>query len=1020
MRNKKLPDWQNPAVLEIGREAAHVSMIPCRTEAQAFTMDRAASPFYRSLNGSWQFLYCPDGVCPMGFESEHTDDSAWDALDVPGCWQMSGHYDPPHYTNWEYPIPLDPPYVPDDNPTGLYRRWFTLPESMTDSQIFLTFEGVDSAYYLYVNGVQVGFSKVPHLPSEFDITRFVRPGRNLLAVKVFKWSDGTYLEDQDCWRMSGIFRDVYLLGVPKSHIRDLRADAALDEQYRNGTLCVEADILSDVPCDVEIKVYDGEALIASQRACVSESKTVARFELPDVKHWTDETPRLYAVHALLWVNGEVAEVQRVRVGFRRIEIRNARLLVNGMPIKLRGVNRHDTHPLLGHTTPVEHMKLDVELMKQGNVNCVRTSHYPNDPRFLDLCDEYGLYVIDEADLECHGAAYGLGGALYPFSDSPEWTAAYIDRMERIVMRDRNHPSIIIWSLGNESGYGSNHAEMAACARRLDPSRPIHYCEDRTCASVDIESTMYARVHDLIDQGLRDDPHPYLVCEYAHAMGLGPGSLEEYWEVFNTYPRLLGGCVWEWVDHGIERRAKDGSPYYAYGGDFGDYPTRYNFCIDGLIGPDRVPHTGYYSLKKAMEPVKLTLENQQIKVRSLFRFVTLNHLCATWRLLRNGVALDEGTLDLSDIAPMGEKTLSLPCAIPQNGECILDVSITEKHSCKWAKAGFEIAHTQLALPFHSDLLLLSTLDMHPLSVSEQENALLIEGEDFRLTFDTRLGELTSWISAGDELLSRAPRHHFFRAPTDNDSRGVNNRWLDSKMDHLRPRLHAWEMNQLSPTVLQIHAEHVHAPFTRRPLLKTQTCYTIFGSGDVRVNIDYVPLIDGLPPYPRLGLQMHLPKRYDQLIWYGRGPGESYPDLKMHASVGLYERSVDEAHEPYARPQENGAHMDTRAVAAVDLRGKGLLFICEKAVEEGFSFTAHAYTDQALHAATHTPELEKMDEIVFSVDLQHNGIGSSSCGPGTLDRYQNRLEETRTLCFVMRPYQRQNARFEHAMRVLPPQE
>lgn len=1019
MRDVKLPDWQNPAVLEIGREMAHVSMIPCRTEAQAFAMDRAASPFYRSLNGSWRFCFCPDGVCPDGFAAEQTDDSAWDSLDVPGCWQMSGHYDPPHYTNWEYPIPLDPPYVPDDNPTGLYRRFFTLPESWQDRRITLTFEGVDSAYYLYVNGVQAGFSKVPHLPGEFDITSLVRPGRNLLAVKVFKWSDGTYLEDQDCWRMSGIFRDVYLLGVPKSHIRDLRADAVLDERYQDGALSVEADVLASAPCEVEIKIYDGETLIASQHAAVSGNTARARFELPNVKRWTDETPHLYAVHALLWADGEVKEVQRVRVGFRRIEIRDAQLLINGMPVKLRGVNRHDTHPLLGHTTPVEHMRLDVELMKQGNVNCVRTAHYPNDPRFLDLCDEYGLYVIDEADLECHGAAYGLGGALYPFSDSPEWTAAYVDRMERMVMRDRNHPSVVIWSLGNESGYGSNHAAMAACARRLDPSRPIHYCEDRKCESADIESTMYARIHDLVDQGIKDDPHPYLVCEYAHAMGLGPGSLEEYWEVFNAYPRLLGGCVWEWVDHGIERRAQDGRPYYAYGGDFGDYPTRYNFCIDGIIGPDRVPHTGYYSLKKAMEPVKFALDEQGIKVRSLFRFETLDHLSAAWRLLRDGVALSDGVLDLSGVAPMGEKTLPLPCAIPEDGECMLDISVTEKRDRKWARAGFEVTHAQLSLAANPVQTVLAAEDMSPLRLSQQGNALRLEGDDFAITFDLRLGEMISWISAGDELLARAPRHHFYRAPTDNDSRGVNNRWLESKMDHLRPRLSSWDAQQISPCELRIRAEHVHASFTRRPLLRTQTCYTVFGSGDVRVKIDYVPLVENLPPYPRLGVQMRLPGKYDQLIWYGRGPGESYPDLRMHASVGLYERHVDEMHEPYARPQENGAHMDTRAAAAVDLRGKGLLFICEQALEEGFSFTAHRYTDQALHAATHTPELEMRDEVVFSVDLQHNGIGSGSCGPGALDRYQNHLKKTRTLCFVMRPYDRQDARFERAMRVLPPQ-
>ncbi len=1011
-------DWQDPSVLSIHREKAHASLIPCQTEKQAAAMERAASPFYRSLNGCWQFYFAAEGECPEHFEQEDYCDADWDQQEVPGCWQMSMRYDVPHYTNWEYPIPLDPPYVPNDNPTGLYRRWFTIPNAWDGSRVYLNLDGVDSCYYVFVNGVNVGFSKVPHMPAEFDITQYLHAGRNLLAVQVFKWSDGTYLEDQDCWRMSGIFRDVYLLGVPQTHIRDLRADATLDERYTDGILNIEADVLTVQACELAFKLYDGETVVAEKRVSVTGETAKVRLELPNVKRWTDETPNLYALHALAIVDGEVCEVQRVRVGFRKIEIKNAVFLINGMPVKLKGVNRHDTHPLLGHTTPADHLLQDVRLMKQGNINCIRTSHYPNDSRLLDLCDEYGLYVLDEADVEAHGASYGLGHTFYNISGSPEWTAAYVDRMERMVMRDRNHPSVVIWSLGNESGLGCNHFAMREAALALDSSRPIHYAEDREKDRVsDIQSSMYQRVHNLVARGIKDDPAPFFTCEYAHAMGMGPGNLEEYWEVFYTYPRLMGGCVWEWVDHGIEVKDKKGNPYYAYGGDFGDIPTRYNFCIDGLIAPDRSLRTGYYSLKKALEPLKFTLDQDGILVRSRLCFVTSDGLKAVWRLLVDGVSQASGTLDISGIKPLGSKALPLPCALPACGESILEIVIVQAQDQLWAKAGFEVSTTQLKLPVPVAVEHLPVACMSGLQVCQEPNRLIIEGEDFAITFDSRLGEMISWKNAGYELIQRAPRANFYRAPTDNDARGVNNDWLDWKMDHIMTRLHSWKMERLTDMSIRITAEHVHAPFTRLPLLNTVTVWTVFGNGDVRMHVDYVPRNLELPPYARLGVQMHLPAAFNRLIWYGRGPGESYPDLKMHANVGVYECSVKETHVPYIRPQENGAHIDTRAVAVLNVRGSGLMVICEQGEGEGFSFTAHDYTDQMLHEATHTPELGQIDATVFSVDLAHNGTGSSSCGPGPLERYKNYLRETRSMTVVMRPFSSQTSSFTSAMRTLP---
>lgn len=586
----------------------------------------------------------------------------------------------------------------------------------------------------------------------------------------------------------------------------------------------------------------------------------------------------------------------------------------------------------------------------------------------------------------------------------------------MVMRDRNHPSVLMWSLGNESGFGENHVAMAERVRTLDPSRPIHYSEDREGRVSDVDSRMYIRVHELIDEGVKDAPAPYFLSEYAHAMGLGPGNLEEYWDVFYTYPRLLGGCVWEWVDHGIEMRSEEGQFYYAYGGDFGDIPTRYHYCIDGLLYPDRTPHTGYYSLKKALEPVKFLMDGNGILVRSRLCFTTLGGYHAAWRLLADGLPVECGTLDLSGVEPMGEKRLPLPCRPPEEGELFLEIVLTEARDRKWAKMGYEVSRTQLRLPSCPRIETIPVADMSPLAVRETRDRLRVEGDDFALTFDTRRGELVSWQNAGYELIEQGPRANFYRVPTDNDNKGVNNDWLDYKMNHIQSRLTRWQTEKLSDGALRACASHNHAPFTRLPLLRTETAWMVYGNGDVRVEIKYVPLNLQLPPYARLGIQMELPGRYDRLVWYGRGPGESYPDLKLHAPVGLYEAGIADTHEPYVRPQENGAHMDTRAVAVLDVLGSGLLFVCEKALDEGFSFTAHQYTDQALDTATHTPELETIDATMFSIDLQHDGIGSGSCGPGALDKYRNYLKETRTLSFVMRPYSRQDASFTTAMRVV----
>ena len=621
-------DWENLSVLHHNREAPHATLVPYPDEAAALAGDGhgsacaplSALPLIQLLNGYWRFKYLPSPRdVPEGFEKPEDAAEGWDAIPVPSCWQMLG-YGKPNYTNVHYPYPVDPPRVPQENPVGLYRRTFSVPEGWDGKRVFLTFEGVCSAFYVWVNGKRAGFSKGSHMPAEFDVTRCVRTGENLLAVQVFQWSDGSYLEDQDMWRLNGIFRDVRLTARPEVFVRDVEARALLDERCGHGrleavlslrnsgsrkskALCAAVSLLDPLGRVVEKARLELRAGVAAGR----EATLTGRLRVDAPLLWSAEAPNLYTLLVSLYgEDGAVTEVIRQNVGFRRVEIKGGVFQFNGVPIKLQGVNRHDTHPDLGYAVSLESMIQDITLMKRHNVNAVRTSHYPNDPRWLDLCDRFGLYVVDEADLEAHG--FGYEAPLIP-ARMPEFRTAFLDRAMRMVERDKNHPSIMMWSLGNEAGYGPNHVAMADWIRRRDPARLIHYegerhhPEPRPAPVGDVASTMYPTVAELQAEGeKRGDPRPFFMCEYAHAMGNGPGNLREYWETIRAHPRLMGGCVWEWVDHSIRRRTAAGGEWFAYGGDFGDEPNDGNFCIDGLCFPDRIPHTGLIEYKKIIEPV----------------------------------------------------------------------------------------------------------------------------------------------------------------------------------------------------------------------------------------------------------------------------------------------------------------------------------------------------------------------------------------------------------------------------------
>ena len=592
--------------------------------------------------------------------------AGWDRIPVPSNWQMHG-YGIPQYTNVNYPYPIDPPHVPQENPVGLYRRAFAVPADWKGRQVFLVFDGVDSAFYCWVNGRQVGYSQGSHMPSEFNVTAFLKPGgKNTLDVQVFQWSDGSYLEDQDMWRLSGIFRDVYLFSAPPLHLRDVFIRTPLDRDCRHATLHVQARlrnygaaakshrVQAQLLDGAGGKVLDAEVGRVGALAAGREKLLEARFPIAEPALWSAETPYLYTLLlTLLDSKGNTVEIESFPVGFRQVEIRGGRFLVNGKPVLLRGVNRHESDPDTGHAVSFDSMARDIEMMKRHNINAVRTSHYINDPRWYDLCNRYGLYVVDEADLETHGFGYIADDIP---TRRPEWKAAFVDRAERMVERDKNQPCVVIWSLGNESGFGPNHQAMTERIRRTDPTRPIHYEGERATPGYDgppvgdIESVMYPTVDFLQEQGRKKDPRPFFVCEYAHAMGNGPGNLKEYWDAIRAHPRLMGGCVWEWCDHGIRqrlrrasRRTKKGADWFAYGGDFGDQPNDGNFCIDGLVFPDRRPHPALLEYKKVLEPVAVDavdLAKGRVKLRNRYDFLALDHLDAHWRLLRDDRVLQQ--------------------------------------------------------------------------------------------------------------------------------------------------------------------------------------------------------------------------------------------------------------------------------------------------------------------------------------------------------------------------------------------
>ncbi|MEO3753143.1 glycoside hydrolase family 2 TIM barrel-domain containing protein [Streptomyces sp. B6B3] len=943
-----------------------------------------------SLSGTWLFRLSERADAPLDFLGPEAPGAGFSELPVPSHWVLHGH-GTPRYTNTAYPFPIDPPHVPDDNPTGDHRLAFELPAGWRSAGSVLRFDGVDSCFRVWLNGRSLGTSSGSRLPAEFDAGEALRPGTNVLAVRVHRWSAGSYLEDQDMWWLPGIFREVALLERPADGVADVFVHAGYDHVTGRGTLRVDARTDASAPAVVSVPELGIEGLPAGREVVV-----------PDVDPWTAETPRLYRGH--LTAPGERVPL---RLGFRTVAMTEGLLTVNGTPLLLRGVNRHEHDPDHGRALSLDTMRADLLLMKRHNVNAVRTAHYPPHPAFLDLCDELGMWVVDECDIETHGFIHAewRGNP----ADDPCWEPMLLDRMRRMVERDKNHPSVVVWSLGNESHHGRNFGVLADWTRSRDPERPLHYERDRSYRHSDFYSLMYAPVAEVERIGRReedappetaDDPElearrralPFLLCEYAHAMGNGPGSLAAYQRAFEAHPRCQGGFVWEWIDHGFRRHTDDGREYFGYGGDFGDHPNGGSFCIDGLVFPNRTPSPGLIELGKVFQPLALEAAGDRLLVRNKHAFRDLSHLRFTWTLEDDGVRVADGELPTPRLPAGAAAEADLPALPATAGEGWLTVRAALAADEPWAPAGHEVAWAQFRVspappvpaptvpaPTGSAPTVPAPTGSAPDLVPRRVGAHILLGNG---SFDPDTGVLRALGPL--ELLG--PRLDVWRAPTENDRgmgpNSVAKDWFRAGLDRMEHRTVAVEPGG---DRLLVETRLAAAGFERG--LRVRYTWTAEGAA-LRLVVHVVPEGSwGDLVLPRLGVRLALPAAFDAVRWFGLGPGEAYPDSREAARVGLYAATVAELQTPYVVPQENGHRAEVRWA---ELAGPPGRLRIEGAPH--FGLTARRWTSADLTAARHPTDLVPRNHLYVNLDLAHNGLGSASCGPGPLPEHLLFPEET----------------------------
>jgi beta-galactosidase len=991
------PEWNNnPEIFQLNRMEAHATLMPYYTVEEALKADRTASDFYLSLNGSWKFSFAenPDKRIKNFYETGF-DCSNWADIKVPGHWQLQG-YDYPQYTNVRYPWhgkeDIMPPFAPVKyNPVGSYVRSFTIPEGWKGQPVYINFQGVESAFYVWVNGDLVGYSEDTFTPAEFDLTPYLVEGENKLAVEVYRWCDASWLEDQDFWRLSGIFRDVYLYSTPEAHIYDFSVVTELDGNLENADLKVRAKVINYFEknlgsLSVEGMLYDKEgkpvfteplAMEGPLDGTYSLNLEGSKFVKKPLK-WSAEYPNLYTlVLSLKDADGNLLETESCKVGFRKFEIEDGLMKINGKRIVFKGTNRHEFQCDKGRAIDYEDMVADIKIMKAFNINAVRTSHYPNNPIWYELCDEYGLYVIDETNLETHGTwVYGQKeeGWTVPGS-KPEWTENVLDRCNSMVQRDKNHPSIVIWSLGNESWGGTNFLKMHDYIKAQDPTRVIHYegiFHDRSShMASEIESHMYSKVEVLENYARNVAGKPFILCEYTHSMGNSNGNLFKYCELFDAYPILQGGFIWDWLDQAIRTKTPDGVEYFAYGGDFGDTPNDGNFSGNGIVFADRSLTPKIYEVKKCYQNVKFEAEDLRegkIRIHNKFLFTNLKEYAFICHIDKNGETVMEGTLDI-DVEPGTSETIKLDYALPhrccREDEYVLTLSLRLKKATDWAPKGHEIAFEQFILPQEGRVIEHENDDYPEVQVEEEATFLRVKGQDFEVVFNKADGNLEAYSFRGQELIKEAPAPNFWRAYTDND-----------KGNKLQERCATWreagknrELRSIAvktgTNTVEFCAEYI------LPTTVTSVCivnYIVYGDGSIVVKEDLMPG-DRLPEIPEVGMLLQMDKAFENLTWYGKGPHENHWDRATGAKLGIHSGKVEEQFVPYLRPQECGNKTEVRWALLTNEKGIGLKISGLPTVE----LNALPYTPWELEAHDHPYKLPQSDKVVVRINYKQMGVG-----------------------------------------------
>ena len=1001
--------WENPAVNQINKLPPRAHFIPFATLVQAKTDEKWQSSLLQSLNGMWKFNLAQNpSERPYWFFKDDFDTSAWKEIKVPANWELEG-YDYPIYVNVKYPHAKTPPTIQDHyNPVGSYKRTFTIPEIWKGKEVIIHFGAASSMLNVWVNEQFVGYSEDSKTPAEFNITQFLKPGENSLSVEIFRWCDGSYLEDQDFWRMSGITRDVYLIARAEQQIQNFRVISVLDETYTNGIFSLNIDILNlgetAGTTVVEAVLSDNGSAVGTFSKALTAGKTSVIFEdsIQNVKQWSAEIPNLYELIITLKNGNQLVEVIKQDVGFRTSEIKNGNLLINGKYVYLKGTNIHEHHEKTGHYVDKETMLTDIKTMKAHNLNAVRTSHYPQPELWYELCNKYGLYLIDEANIESHGMGYGRES----LAKNEDWKEAHLYRTRNMWERDKNQPSIIIWSLGNEAGNGVNFHATYEYLKSVDTTRPVQYEGARLDTNTDIFCPMYARINNMEDYAKSKPNRPLIQCEYAHAMGNSVGNFQDYWDAIEKYPALQGGFIWDWVDQGLLATDSTDVNYWKYGGDFGPdtVPSDGNFCNNGLVNPDRTVKPHLLEVKKVYQYIGFTpvnLKNGTISIRNKYAFLNLSEFDFVWEITGDGMIIENGKLDDLSLEPGMSVSVTIPVNVqPEAGvEYFLTIKANLKNKWSLLEAGDEMAAEQFALPVVVPVKKVVKAEFAAVTMQEDENAVTVSGEGFSVAFDKKAGVMTSFKKGDSELLKSGPVPNFWRAPTDNDfGNGLNRRSRVWRTAGETRKVTGVTVAQKSKNSAELVFKFDLVNDSNQVIANYNSTYTVYGSGDVVVDNHFKMTQKDLPEIVRMGMNLEMPRTFDQMSWLGRGPNESYQDRKTSAFVGLYTGSVADQFWAYLRPQENGNKTDVRWLAITDTTGNGLFFDGMQLLEVSAHHNVIADFESVIRSFDNQPgktpainrhinDVKPRDLTSVNIDYKQMGVGGDdSWGARTHDQYR----------------------------------